>query len=82
MNSSPVCTGRIYLFLLQPDLIISTGTSVNFLAVFLWGGGGVCVKGVVFCVCAGILASGLSLWAVKAGGSWPASMRDLTVRHD
>lgn len=26
------------MFLLQPDLIISTGTSVNFLAVFLWGG--------------------------------------------
>lgn len=67
------------MFLLQTDLIISTGSSVNFLAVFLLRG---VVKGVVFCVCAGILASGLSLWAVKGGGSWPGSMRDLAVRHD
>lgn len=40
------------------------------------------MKGVVFCVCAGILASGHRLWAVKGGGSWPGSMRDLAVKHD
>lgn len=68
------------MLLLWTDLIISTGSSVNFLAVFLLEGG--VVKGVGFCMCAGIVVSGLSLWAVKRGESWPGSMRDLAVRHD
>lgn len=71
VNSSPVCTGRIYVFLLQPDLIISTGTSVNFLAVFLLGlGGGGGWKGSCSACVLGswLLGSVYGLWRVGGAG--------------